>query len=258
MGTPMIDYISVTLREDKEPLVVSAPIRTHKLNEQQEPYFEEGENRVITVSALGDGKVRDYSGEFFIPYDYVNIPNPKTMFVLPYEDAVLVGPNNEFLLIRYNADVTQFRKNVVDVITPTLGGEYPYVRRNGNQEYHSFNISGMIISEYEHEEFADSFILELENINYFKNYNEDSESDVLIARQRWHREKVLDFLYTPNIKLFKSGPEGNKLVYLSNIQLTPEKTSRRHVYSFSCTATEIAKATMENCWKCGIGGKIEQ
>ena len=54
------------------------------------------------------------------------------------------------------------------------------------------------------------------------------------------------FLYKDNIKLFKSTPEGNKLVKIMNVNLTPETGLGRYIYSFSCDAVEIADPTTEN------------
>ena len=47
-------------------------------------------------------------------------------------------------------------------------------------------------------------------------------------------------------KLFRSTPEGNILVTLSNISFTPNQTLGRMIYDFSCTATEIGEANIQN------------
>ena len=36
------------------------------------------------------------------------------------------------LAIRYNPDVSSYKYNIIDTITPTLGSPYPFVRRNGH------------------------------------------------------------------------------------------------------------------------------
>jgi hypothetical protein len=58
--------------------------------------------------------------------------------------------------------------------------------------------------------------------------------------EKIYRERVLEFLYSPDIKLFMTAPEGNMLVYISNVSLTPEKSLGRAIYNISCTLTEIA------------------
>ena len=60
---------------------------------------------------------------------------------------------------------------------------------------------------------------------------------------------VLEFLYDDSIKLFKSTTEGNILVKLTDINLTPNQSLGRMVYSFSAIATEVAEYNMDNCKK---------
>ena len=60
------------------------------------------------------------------------------------------------------------------------------------------------------------------------------------------RDKVIDFLYKDNVKLFKSTPEGNRLVKIMNVNLTPETGLGRYIYSFSCDAIEIAEPSVNN------------
>ena len=70
--------------------------------------------------------------------------------------------------------------------------------------------------------------------------------------EREFRNEVLNFLHKDTIKLFRSLPEGNMLVKLMDIQLTPNETLGRLIYSFSCTAYEVAEATLENMEKYNI------
>jgi hypothetical protein len=56
----------------------------------------------------------------------------------------------------------------------------------------------------------------------------------------------MSFLYDDTIKLYRSGAEGNILIKLMDISLTPNETLGRMVYSFSCTAYEVADSTVEN------------
>ena len=64
--------------------------------------------------------------------------------------------------------------------------------------------------------------------------------------EREFRKKVMQFLYNNNIKLFRSLTEGNILVKLMNITLTPNNQLGRLIYDFSCTAYEIDKSTYDN------------
>ena len=62
----------------------------------------------------------------------------------------------------------------------------------------------------------------------------------------------MDFLYKNQVKLFRSSTEGNILVKLTNISLTPKRELGRLLYSFSCTAVEIDEDNINNDIKYGI------
>jgi hypothetical protein len=64
--------------------------------------------------------------------------------------------------------------------------------------------------------------------------------------EREYRNKVLDFLNANTVKLLRTGTEGNILVRLMNVSLSPEDTLGRMLYSFSADAYEIAECTLEN------------
>jgi hypothetical protein len=85
-------------------------------------------------------------------------------------------------------------------------------------------------------------------IDYYVKYNEERNinnyNDYLYEKK--FREKVMDFLYDNNVKLFKSTTEGNFLVKLMNVSLSPEEGLNRYIYNFSCTAYEVADNTIEN------------
>ena len=60
------------------------------------------------------------------------------------------------------------------------------------------------------------------------------------------REAVAAWLQNGKPKLFQSEQEGMMIVYLSNFSWTSNKTLGRHIYSFSCTATEIEEVNIAN------------
>lgn len=166
-----------------------------------------------------------------------------TTILLP-EDAYLLEPDKT-VCIKYNPEVSSLKRNYVDVITPTLGRETPFIRRAGQQKYKTFTLGGLISIEAEAEEGAP-------NNNYSLLTGDDKELlgkidnmqlstyDARAVKERLYRERILDFLEDGKIKLFKSVQEGNIWVYLSGVTLTADKTSARNLYSFSCTATEVA------------------
>ena len=176
--------------------------------------------------------------------------NGEIAIVPSFEFARLISidknGNERMLPLKYNVDISGLKPNIADVITPTLGGKYPFIRRNGAQDYDSFSLNGLICLETERDDankimsefFTGDEIGELDI--YAAQVNKGiSEYDYKIIIERYYREKILNFLKEPTVKLFKSMTEGDKFVYLSNISLTPDKVSGRALYSFSCQATEV-------------------
>ena len=68
-------------------------------------------------------------------------------------------------------------------------------------------------------------------------------TDSNIYQEKEFKLKVLEWLSNGQSKLFKSPVEGNYIIYLMNINLTPIDTLGRMLHSFSCNAYEIADYT---------------
>ena len=56
----------------------------------------------------------------------------------------------------------------------------------------------------------------------------------------------MNYLYDDMPKLFRSTPEGNILVRITDVNLTPKQELARMIYDFTCVATEIGDASIEN------------
>lgn len=100
----------------------------------------------------------------------------------------------------------------------------------------------------EEEIYADNDIVKINQ------YNEahfiDQYEDVILERE--FRELVYQFLYNNKVKLFRSNPEGNILVKLTNISFTPMEQLGRQLYSFTAEATEIDQCSFANLIKYDI------
>lgn len=152
------------------------------------------------------------------------------------QDILLKQDAQTSYLIKYNPEINQVKRNITDVITPTLGAKYPFVYRNGHQNYMTFSIGGLI-ARYDN----------TKDVTYI-----GTDEDVI--QERLYREALLDFLYNDKVKLFSSAQEGEMLIKLSGVSITPMKQLGRMLYSFSATATEIADCTEENLKAFGIEG----
>jgi len=70
--------------------------------------------------------------------------------------------------------------------------------------------------------------------------------------------KVSEFLYDGQPKLFRSATEGNFIIKVMDVSLTPNATLGRRIVSFTATAYEIAECTVENFKKYNILEGIDE
>lgn len=202
-----------------------------------------------------------------------------------FEDIHLEGNAIDRYKMQHNATVSSFQYTVVESKTDTLGGKYPFIRRNGDTYYRQFSLSGLIThfneNDYPDEYMADNLIHNASNSDgsplmedyfnrrirervvdnnenlknkYDKYYYSDKTlngyTDYLLERE--YRDDVTEFFYENKVRLFRSPTEGNILVKLMNISLSPNEQIKRRVYSIQCTAFETDENTVENCIKYGI------
>ena len=176
--------------------------------------------------------------------------------VLAYFEDMFLNAEKQQLRIRYNPAVSAMRQNVSEARAETLGSQYPIIRRNGYINYRSLNISGLITAL---DDFKDIFtskeeLYGKEATSLYDDYNEEERiteyNDYILERE--FREKVITFLYKDNIKLLRTLTEGNVLVKLMNISLTPQTTLGRMIYSFSAEAYEVAECSLDNFINYGI------
>ena len=176
--------------------------------------------------------------------------------VLAYFEDMFLNAEEQQLRIRYNPAVSTMRQNVSEARAETLGSQYPIIRRNGYINYRSLNISGLITAL---DDFKDIFtskeeLYGKEATSLYDDYNEEERiteyNDYILERE--FREEVITFLYKDNIKLLRTLTEGNVLVKLMNISLTPQTTLGRMIYSFSAEAYEVAECSLYNFINYGI------
>lgn len=167
---------------------------------------------------------------------------------LMLEDIFLTTKDMQ-LKVALDASIDSLKTTVQDYKIDTLGGIYPFICRNGAMHFREFSISGLISSFLD----EDGIFLSRERIFYtsleeYNNYNRKNKtnyrSDYILERE--FRERVYDFLNDGKPKLFRSLTEGNILIKLMNVSLTPKKELGRMLYSFSATAYEIDSCSIDN------------
>ena len=227
--------------------------------------WEDVHTTSITNNDFLDFTWKDYTVESGIWYKYGvqkrNSYGDRGLLIIT-QKPVMVTLQDMFLTradkqlkIKFNPQVSSFKHTLSESVTQTLGSKYPFIKRNGNVNYRQFSISGLI------SHFCDEnqlFVTEDELYKHRKDlydaYNEENRINVYndFTLERTFREKVQEFLYENNVKLFRSAAEGNILVRLMDISFSPEQTLGRMVYSFSATAYEIDDISFDNFEKYGI------
>ena len=59
-------------------------------------------------------------------------------------DNLFLGADGTQIKIKFDPQISSFKTVVSETKIDTIGGQYPYVRRNGVTKYRTFPISGLI------------------------------------------------------------------------------------------------------------------
>ncbi len=183
--------------------------------------------------------------------------------------------------LMYDNTIQSFKKNVLQNKQDTLGGKYPTITKNGYAYYSEFQVEGLISIEQEITDYADASGFKFKpgdrfigadkicfsaysrdnyfhrgdgldevgdvftyQINSLENINNLTDDYYFVERK--YREIIIDFLNDGEYKLYKSPTEGNILVVLTDVSLTPKEELGRLVYSFSATAVEVDEPSLKN------------
>lgn len=184
----------------------------------------------------------------------INKDNPaQNKLYVDFEDAFLYDGERQ-LKIRYNPKVSSFKETVLESKMDTIGSQFPFIFRNGNVKYKEFPISGLISLQSDPQE---KFLKGIQTDLFLERGctpASDSPAGVLdncltgvnIQRERDFKMSVLEWLNNGKPKLFKSPAEGNFIVRLMNVSMSPNDTLGRMLHTFSCTAYEIAACTFDS------------
>ena len=171
-------------------------------------------------------------------------------------DGIIISDNNKILHVKFNPKVSSFKPVIQEQKIETMGSKYPYFSRNSNIYYYEFPINGLISYNMDN----DNYFMDLNNnqelarTNAGNNLNINDEFSTSLTadniyKERVFKQEVLSWLTNGQPKLFRSATEGNFIVRLTGVSLTPNDTLGRMIHSFSATATEVAEYTRENLEK---------
>lgn len=177
------------------------------------------------------------------------IASNKTDIVAAFEDMFLYDGERQ-LRIRFNPKVSSFKTVLSENKKNTIGSKYPFFFRNGITQYKEFPISGLISYMVDENEY---FLKRTDDLDMPADWTDTTDiTDENLTYERKFKLAVLDWLNDGQIKLFRSPGEGNYLVRLMNIQLTPNDSLSRMIHTFQCQATEADDCTASNLSKYGF------
>ena len=178
-----------------------------------------------------------------------------------FEDIFLYDGDKQ-LKLRYNPQITNFKTQLAETRTETIGSKYPFFFRNARIGYKVFPISGLLSMLSDENELFVNFDEIMRDVFLSDRHRTSSKkpsiykhTDLLsknMTSERLFKLEVLDWLNNGKVKLFKSPAEGNYLVRLMDISLSPEKALGRMLHNVSMTAYECDELNRLNYLKYGI------
>ena len=170
-----------------------------------------------------------------------------------YDYTYILGENGEQIPI-YSPQINSITITKRNLITETIGQQFPYFQDVGLVDYKSFNFSGNItyLSTVNEENKIKTISLEeLYGINapeeiktilkeeYGNELGNNYFTSIDYFVEKQYREKLIDFLKNGEIKVIKSPTERLLFTKFTNVNVTPKQELGRAIYDFSVTATEI-------------------
>ena len=185
-----------------------------------------------------------YSIQQYDDNDLYSVPVKSSAVYSDFEDIFLFDGERQ-LKVQFNPKISSFKETLLESKIDTIGGQFPFFFRSGNTRYKEFPISGLISYH------SDNELLFLEHEDYQTNLIEYN-----IAEERNFKLSVMEWLNNGKPKLFRSPVEGNYIVRLMNLSLSPEDTLGRMLHSFNCNAYEIASYSYDSLISFGfLGGE---
>lgn len=178
----------------------------------------------------------------------------RTPIMVIFDDMFLTTKDRQ-LKIKFNPTVSSFKRTIQESRTDTLGSQFPFIRRNGHANYAQFPIGGLISFQIDESELFTS-LEELfgEHLYLYTDYNDDhriTEANNIVY-EKLFKDKVIEFLYSEQPKLFRSATEGNFIVKIMDASFSPNATLGRRIVSFTATAYEVAECNIDNFKKYDI------
>lgn len=232
--------------------------------------LSEGLLRWQEVTRITNGSIQDaYLYDYFVEngnyYRYALQPitldgkkGPVTDFfdvVSTFEGFWMLGEKDKQFSFIYDGKIATFDHVQSSAVIETITGQYPFIVKSADLDYRTFTFSGKLTYEQDvHKLLTSSTYSEAISpdptipINFVEiaygdeanlNCNNDLERQNSMVVQRIWRQKILEWLKDGKPKILKSEAEGNILVAITKVTVTPIPTLYGLVADFQCTMTEI-------------------
>ena len=230
----------------------------------------------------------DYIIESGIKYKYAfQYQNSQGLRSAPLQEDGMTAPSRSVdfeysyiyrdgvqLRLKFNQKLSSFKHTTLASKQDTLGDQFPHLSKNGYAYYAEFPISGLISFQMD----EDQTFFTLKTDGYYYNNElvipvdkfsvstatrgdesvpsylpiDSSITDNNIFVERKFREKAEQFLNDFTYKLYKSPTEGNIVIGLINLSMTPNASLGRMIFEFSATAYEVLENTIDDLNEVGI------
>lgn len=174
------------------------------------------------------------------PYSIEGVLNKDDLWGAPYTDINYIRNGNSAIFLEDNINDTD---SIFDRVEFDKQGD----NFNHSTELIASN-NAEIFSIKNKRLFASDSTIYNEQQDLYKEYNLNNNinkyNDFIYERE--FRKLVFDFLYSNNVKLFRSTQEGNILIQLTGLTFEPVEGIGRLVYSFSATAIQIDEDNITN------------
>ncbi len=215
------------------------------------PYIADSTSYLWKDFSVEHGKTYKYAIQqrsLTQPYLYSQLIEATNTTTVLFEH-MFISDGERQLCIQFNPQVSSFKETVLEQKIDTLSSKYPYFFRNGDVRYKEFSISGLIAQIMDASNYSD-FITSV-NKNEQRINTKSQEALIEVTRdidfkdERLFKLKVLDWLNNGQPKLFRSATEGNYIIRLMNISLSPQASLGRMLHSFNATAYECADCNIK-------------
>lgn len=176
--------------------------------------------------------------------------------VSTFEGFWLLGEDDMQFSFIYNGKIGEIKHNKPIDIIETISGQYPYFVGASDLNYRTFQFSGTLTYHQDVHKLltSDTYSAAISPdptipISYVElkygdemllNYKNDLEEmqDGMVMQRVW-RDKILKWLNDGKPKILKSEAQGDMLVMIRDVQVTPIESLFGLVSDFQCQMTEI-------------------